>query len=140
MQLHVDEGDSGAGRFLQEFGAETTLRPAEAVHPDSAEEHPTLFRISDSTGVLTFEKVQRASKSSLSSDDAFLLDTSAAVSRPAIFVWIGRNASLNEQRLSLQYAQRFLHEKRMTSDRVRVVIPIVKMREGEETADFLQAI
>lgn len=89
-----------------------------------------------------FEKVEPVSKASLSSNDAFLLDHSAGASHPTIYVWIGRNASLNERRLSIQYAQRYLYDKKIKSDSasVRVAIPVIKMQEGEETAEFLEAI
>ena len=104
--------------------------------------HPVLYRLSDAAGHLTFDIVQPSTKASLVSEDAFLLDPSAGASHPAIFVWIGKKASLNEKRMALQYAQRYLHDKkvRMQVNNVRVTMPIVKMVEGEETPDFLELI
>jgi gelsolin len=109
---------------------------------DLSEVHPVLYRISDAAGYLTFEIVQPPTKASLVSEDAFLLDPSAGASHPAIFVWIGKNASLKEKRIALQYAQRYLHDKKVRTEvnNVRVTIPIVKMLEGEETPSFLDLI
>jgi gelsolin len=99
-----------------------------------------LFRLSDSTGQVTFEPVQGFSRSSLASEDAFLLDATSYPNPPTIYVWIGGNASLNERRLVLQYAQRYLHTKRRGDERVKVAVGIVKMREGHESEDFLEAM
>jgi len=109
---------------------------------DLSEGIPILYRISDATGTVTFEKVDPPLQASLSSDDAFLLDNSTGSPSPAIYVWIGNNASLNERHLSLQYAQRYLYDKkiRLETKRVRVSIPIVKMQEGYETPEFLLTI
>ncbi|KAF8964414.1 fragmin60 [Flammula alnicola] len=135
-----DEGSSGVGRFFHEFGDHVSLRKADRAPMDLSEPHPTLFRISDATGVVIFEVVTPPSRKSLSSEDAFLLDTSAGASHPAIFVWIGSHASLNEKRLSLQYAQRYLYDKKIKTEStiVRVAIPVIKIQEGEETPEFLE--
>ncbi|KIM43289.1 hypothetical protein M413DRAFT_444108 [Hebeloma cylindrosporum] len=135
-----DEGLSGATRFLNEFGENVTLKKADDTVLGLAEVLPILFRISDATGVVTFKSVTPPTKASLSSQDAFLLDYSTGVSHPAIFIWIGKEASLNESRFALQYAQRYLYDKKINADQVRVAIPIVRMKEGEETSEFLQAI
>lgn len=125
---------------MNEFGENVTLQKADNTVTGVAEVHPILFRISDATGVVTFNTITPPTKASLSSQDAFLLDYSTGVSHPAIFVWIGKEASLNESRLALQYAQRYLYDKKIKAGRVRVAIPIVKMKEGEETSEFLQVI
>ncbi|KAF9562587.1 actin regulatory protein [Agrocybe pediades] len=137
-----DEGGSGAGLFLHEFGEGTEFHAMDTAPMDFSQENPVLYRISDATGTVTFEKVHPTSQASLSTDDAFLLDNSAGSSSPAIYIWIGNKASLNERRLSLQYAQRYLYDKkvRLESDRVRVSIPTVKMQEGFETSEFLEII
>ena len=136
----TDEGLSGATRFLNEFGENTTLKKADDTAAGLSEDHPILFRISDATGVATFNIVTPTTTASLSSQDAFLLDYSNGVPHPAIFVWIGKEASLNESRLALQYAQRYLYDKKLKADRVRVAIPIMKMKEGEEMSEFLHII
>ncbi|KDR82859.1 hypothetical protein GALMADRAFT_238469 [Galerina marginata CBS 339.88] len=137
-----DEGGPDAGRFLHEFGDGISIRPADSASTNLSEAYPILYRISDATGTVTFAQVKPVSKASLSSDDAFLLDHSAGASHPAIYVWIGRNASLNERRLALQYAQRYLYDKKIKSGSgsVRVAIPVIKMQEGQESSDFLEAI
>ncbi|KAF9533082.1 actin regulatory protein [Crepidotus variabilis] len=137
-----DEGSTGSFKFLHEFGEDIQLRQTDLGPLDMAEIHPTLYRISDTSGTLMFDIVQPPTRASLSSQDAFLLDHSAGASRPAIYVWIGNQASLNEKRMAIQYAQQYLYDKKMKTDvnRVRVTIPVVKMVEGQETADFLEAI
>ena len=50
----------------------------------------------NATGVATFEKVEPAARTSLSSQDVFLVDHSYDATHPAIFIWIGTAASLNE--------------------------------------------
>ena len=132
-----DEGGPGAGIFLAEFGEGTTLRE-QAPEEDSGIP-PTLYRLSDASGDVVFEKVEPVSESSLHTDDAFLLDYSLAKERPAIFVWIGKGASLHERRLVVQYAQRFLNEHK-AEGRVRAGIPIIKMVEGNESDDFVRVL
>jgi gelsolin len=137
----ADEGGSGAGVFLSEFGEGTTLqepKPSEAL-PDV---QPILLRLSDSTGAIAFDVVEPPTRSSLHSSDAFLLDHSSNAIRPAIYVWLGKDASLNERRLVVQYAQRYLYNKleKGGSGRVQVAIPVVRMNEGDESEDFLRAI
>jgi gelsolin len=130
---------------LSEFGHGVTLRKADTPSPKEniAKTPPILFRISDATGVATFERVEPATRTSLLSQDVFLVDHSYDATHPAIFIWIGTAASLNEKRLSLQYAQHYLYDKRSKAPGesiVRVTIPIIKMREGEETPEFLEAL
>lgn len=130
---------------MREFGQGVTLRKADTPKENIAKAPPTLFRISDTTGVATFEKVEPATRASLSSKDVFLVDHSYNAAHPAIFIWIGTAATLNEKRLSLQYAQHYLYDKQSkapesTTSTVRVTTPIIKMREGEETPEFLEAL
>jgi len=133
-----DEGGSGAGVFLAEFGEHVAVLAA----PESKPDRPLiLFRLSDSTGKVTFDTVEPPTRSSLSSADAFLLDASHRADHPAIFVWIGKDASLTERRLSVQYAQNYLHHCQASGDvGVRLQIPIVVMKEGHESAAFLHAV
>jgi gelsolin len=130
-----DEGSSGSGLFLTEFGEGTTLLPDDTVVPGGA---PILFRISDASGTATFEQVTPPAFSTLSSSDAFLLDDS--MNSSAVFVWIGNSASLNEKRLAPQYAQRYLYEKQSKDSKVKVAVPIIRIREGNEPREFLKAL
>jgi len=138
----TDESSSEALKFLSEFGQGVQLRKVDTAPLNLAETSTTLYCISDASGSLTFQVVHPPKKSSLSSQDAFLLDHSAGTPHPTIFVWIGKAASLAESRMAIQYAQRFLYDKkaRITSNRVQVTIPIVKMLEGHETPSFLEII
>ncbi|KAG7445801.1 actin depolymerizing protein [Guyanagaster necrorhizus] len=127
-----DEGGSGAGIFLNEFGEGTTLR-----QPGPSSGGPrALFRLSDASGSVTFEGVEPPTSASLSSSDAFLLDDSYGFHHPAVYVWIGKSASLTERKLAPQYAQRYLHQRRSSAAHVS----IVKMGEEEESDMFLQAV
>lgn len=138
LALYSDEGGSGAGIFLSEFGDGTTLQQADS-QPQGIS--PILFRLSDSTGTVTFQAVEPAAQSSLHSSDAFLLDVSSDFSNPAIYVWIGNGASLKERRLAPQYAQKYLYNKKAQQNgNVQVAIPIIKINEGRETEPFLQAV
>jgi len=135
----VYDEDGHSSVFLREFGQGVTLRKEDTPKENNAKTPPILFRISDATGVATFEKVEPATRTSLSSQDVFLVDYSYSTTHPAIFIWIGTAASLNERRLSLQYAQHYLYDKQRKAPEstvVRVTTPIIKMREGEETPEL----
>ncbi|KAF8798918.1 fragmin60 [Phlegmacium glaucopus] len=135
-----DEDSRDASAFLREFGQGIILRKSDAPKEHIAKAAPILFRISDATGVATFERVEPATRSSLSSQDVFLVDHSSDATHPAILIWIGTAASLNERRLSIQYAQHYLYDKKRKACESSVTIPIVKMQEGEETPEFLEAL
>ena len=134
----LDEGSSGAGSFLSEFGVaaltsrETTDRLAKVPI--------TLFRVTDSTGTVKFERVSPPTRSSFDSGDAFLLDNSAGVVHPAIFIWIGKDASLKERRLAMQYAQQHLYNKRGAGELVHMGVSIIRMNEGSESEEFVNII
>ncbi|KAF9262861.1 fragmin60 [Marasmius fiardii PR-910] len=130
-----DEGGSGAGVFLAEFGEGATLQPEEkdTTHTEST----SLFRLSDVTGKVTFEQVEPATASSLHSSDVFLLDDTSNQDGAAVYVWLGRESSLNERRLASEYAQRFLHDKHPGE---RSAVPIIRMREGDEAPQFLKVM
>jgi len=127
-----DEGTSGTGKFLLEFGI--SILPSESDHA-AAHADPLLFRLSDSTGSVTFESVSPVAFGTLASSDVFLLDASGA-KPPAIFIWIGQGSSHLERRLSVQYAQNYLHQKQEKAGDVQLAIPLVKFAEGEETDAF----
>ncbi|KAL1745792.1 fragmin60 [Schizophyllum fasciatum] len=128
-----DEGGPGAGVFLSEFGEGTTLRAPEE---EASSPEPTLYRLSDASGDVTFEQIEPVSASTLHTDDAFLLDCAPE----AVFVWIGKGASLRERRLAGQYAQRFLHGHQGSYGHARAGTSIVTMRQGNESEAFLRAL
>jgi len=137
-----DEGGSGSGAFLAAFGEDATVSPARPAAASSPAA-PKLFRLSDASGQVTFTPVDAPSRASLSSADAFLLDHAGDHAHPAIYVWLGRDASLGEKRLAPQYAQRYLYERQAAGDaggHHGVATSIVKMREGDESEAFLHAL
>lgn len=133
-----DEGGQGAGLFLSELGADT-LRPELQPVEVQSDLSPSLFRLSDSSGTITFEPVNPI-YSSLSSADAFLLDHASHLDHPAIFVWLGSDSSLVEQRLAIQYAHKYLSNKQQNGERVLMTVPLIKMNQGSETKEFLHAL
>ena len=141
----TDERASGAGTFLSLLGAKE-FPPRQPAPPTVAGYSPStlkLFCISDASGRLTFSPVSDPpSFSALSSSDAFLVDAShfSASESPALYVWIGRDASLAESRLSLQYAQKYLHKKQSESEGFAddtLAVPIIRVRDGLESDAFL---
>ncbi|KAF7985930.1 hypothetical protein HWV62_43854 [Athelia sp. TMB] len=136
---HVyDEGANGASKFLAEFGLE--VMPARAaVSSAKTVATPTLYRVSDASGTAIFEPVDPAARSSLVSSDVFLLDHSSSSAHPAIYIWIGKSASLTEQRLALQYAQNFAHKRQAEGGSLKVSISLVKVKEGHESDAFIHA-
>jgi len=133
-----DEGGHGAGAFLAEFGVDSVPRQSSQTN-SLPEILPTLYRLSDSSGSATFEPVEPATFSSLSSSDAFLLDHSSSSTHPAIYVWIGKSASLTEHRLAVQYAQTYAHQKQVQAEHFKASISLVKMNEGHESDNFIHA-
>ncbi|KAJ7143534.1 actin regulatory protein [Mycena crocata] len=135
-----DEGGSGAGVFLAEFGEHTTVAPGHA-HPTPFTSTPAkLFRLSDASGQVSFAAISledgQTLRAALHSSDAFLLDHSRDAAHPAIYVWLGKDASLTERRLAPQYAQKYLYQ----AGEGRVATSIVKMQEGCESEAFLQVL
>ncbi|KAI0670885.1 fragmin60 [Trametes maxima] len=131
-----DEHGQGAGVFLSALGLESV---------PSAEEKATsreiaLFRLSVAANEVSFESVSPPTFSSLSSDDAFVLDAAVDRASPATYVWIGRNASVTERRLAMKYGQWYLYQYRQGFGRGAYATNIVKMQEGRETDAFLAAI
>ena len=94
-----------------------------------------LFRISDSSGSLTFHLANSGSsigRSDLDGSDVFLLDTGRD-----IWVWEGRRASKAEKASWLMLAQGYV---RWLNSRGNSVRPIAKVVEGNESPAFLRAL
>lgn len=135
-----DEGGHGAGIFLAEFGLDSVpsqLQADQAKPPSGT--LPTLYRLSDSSGDVIFEPVEPVAVSSLSSSDAFLLDHSLSPTHPTVYIWIGKSASLMEQRLALQYAQTYAHKIQSKAGHSKASISLMKMCEGHESDTFIHA-
>jgi gelsolin len=103
---------------------------------DPRSDHPILFRLSDN---LTSEPVAPVATSLLSSNDVYILDAANAT-KPAIYIWIGKNISRQERRLAIQRGQAYLHKQQAEGRRVKPSVSIVKVMEGEETDGFRRAI
>lgn len=103
---------------------------------------PALYHLLEVSGTMVFEELEAVSRENLSSDGVFLLDLSLKSPHPSIFIWIGSRVLPAQGHLSLQYGQRYLHDKKMKTetDAVRVGIPIIKIHEGEEPAEFLEVL
>jgi len=89
-----------------------------------------VFVVTDKDGKEEFKKVQegKISKSSLKSDDAFVVDVGAEV-----FVWVGSKASVGEKAHALKYAQTYLAKEKRPN-----WTPITRLIEGGETDNFLR--
>lgn len=87
-----------------------------------------LYRLSDSSGKMTFTEVASGSlkRNQLDSKDVFIVDTGAE-----IFAWIGKGASVSEKHKSMQYAQEYL-----TSHNRPPYLPIARVLEGGENEHF----
>ena len=137
----LDEGGPGAGLFLAEFGMVTLSQNAPETTPPSVV-LPKLFRLSDAAdGALNFDPVHPPLYSTLSSADAFLLDDTHSAS-PTVYVWLGRESSLNERRLAVQYAQNYLYSRQSQAAQghLRAASTIAKMVEGRESEAFLRIV
>ncbi|KAA1474675.1 fragmin60 [Dentipellis sp. KUC8613] len=130
-----DEGGPGAGNFLAALGAEELVTDQSAA---KSSRPAALFRLSDDTGNVEFEPISPFSSSSFVSGDAFLLEYTTEDGQHGLYVWIGKDASLKERRLSLQYAHSYLHRLKEKGEPVSMGSSIVKMNEGSESEDFLR--
>ncbi|EGN98543.1 hypothetical protein SERLA73DRAFT_183600 [Serpula lacrymans var. lacrymans S7.3] len=132
-----DEGESGAGAFLSELGAESVLPPASDTASELA---PSLYRLVESDGAVGFEDVA-LSTSSLRSDGVYFLDDDASNTHAAIYAWVGKETASRQKQLATQYAQTYLYEKQAREgERVKVAVSIVKLNEGREPEAFLKLL
>ncbi|KAH7104732.1 actin depolymerizing protein [Auriculariales sp. MPI-PUGE-AT-0066] len=124
-----EQGASGAGAFLAALDISFEALPTA---PPPARPAPRLFRISDANSDSPkFEEVP-AKGSSLDSNDTFILH---AFKPPAVFVWIGSQASSAEKKTAIKYGQRFLAQEpgqEKTS--------VVRLADGQETKAFRDAL
>ena len=115
-----DEGDEGTKaimtKYLQDDGANVKLR---ANRRRIRQNPKKMFKLSDAEGKLTMSEVT-FDKNSLDTNDAFLIDNGRT-----IFIWCGKQASKQEKRMGIPYAQKY---KEMLKDRINS--PIVIINEG----------
>lgn len=90
-----------------------------------------LFRVSDSSGKLTFSKVKedKITGNDFDSGDVFILDTGKQC-----FVWVGSGASPQEKQNGMAYA----HNHLKTTP--HPLVPVVIVKEGQQNGDFQAAL
>jgi len=118
------------GRDL-EYG--TKFECARPIHAASEREVKKLFRLSDTSGELTFESVKEGSgieKDDFDGNDVFLLDVGKS-----IWVWEGSSASRAEKATWLQVAQSYLGMQHDARD-----LSLAKVNQGREGKAFWTAV
>lgn len=138
----IAQGDSRAYAFLEPLGG----KPGDAIPSSSVERKPDtsaaarrprkLFRISDESGSLRFDLAKeggRITKSDLSTDDVFLLDTGLH-----IWVWQGSGASATERAMWVKVAQQYVSS--LGEAGRDHLTPVAKVVEGHEGAAFRAAL
>ena len=133
----ADEGGPGAGTFLADLGTDTaSFATAATITP--ATSPLALFRISDASGAFTMTPIPSPPRrADLSSSDIFILDDVGNPVAPTVYAWIGKEASIEERRMGLQFAQRYLRKK---EDARATRVSVVKVNEGIESDAFLRAL
>jgi len=113
---------------------------SKATHGDSGSSRPRkLFRLSDSSGQLSFDLVKdggRIQQSDLDGKDVFLYDVGSR-----LWVWQGAEASDREKAVWIKVAQayiRHLQDSQGPSD--AFLTPISKVTQGHESPAFMKAI
>jgi len=135
-RVHVLEEREEKGEDVETFwktlGGRKKIKTAEEGGSDEdAEKNTTrkLFQLSDATGTMEFKLVGEGVKirrNQLDGNDVFIFDSGAEV-----FAWIGRGASVDERKKSMQYAQEYL-----TKYKRPLYTPICRILEGGENEVF----
>jgi hypothetical protein len=136
----VEETDTGADaeEFWKALGGRGKIKTAEEGGSDDAAEKESakvrrLMHLSDASGKMEFKLVAEGNaikKSQFISDDVMVFDAGHEV-----FVWVGKGANKEEKKGALGYAQTYL-----TNYQRPAYIPITRVQEAGESADFLQAL
>lgn len=93
------------------------------------ENEPRMLRVSDKNGTMEIDEICKGvDKSLLNKDDAFLIDTGKH-----LFVWLGRDASIDERRSAPCFAHRYL------KDKVNPFVPVTILQQGHPCKDFEEA-
>ncbi|EFY94613.1 gelsolin [Metarhizium robertsii ARSEF 23] len=107
---------------------------------EAADRSARLFRLSDASGRLTFDLVRdggRISLGDLDGNDVFLLDDGGR----GVWVWEGAGASRREKAAWLSVAQAYIrHLQSGDPDAAHHLVPLAKVRQGNESRAFLRAI
>ena len=127
----LDEGDRDERFWSLIEGGFGPVAPAPPAEADALKPAlPKLFSLSDSSGTIAFTLVGEAAtfpRGALRSEDVFILDAGAKV-----HAWVGSGSSKEEQRQALSQAEQYLVDYDRPS-----YIPIGKVKEGTESAEFL---
>lgn len=121
----IEDGDEDED-FNANFDNEEEAEEEEDVGP-LKKSTPLLFKLSDESGDMTFDKVAEGGlkTSMLDSKDVFIIDGTNQC-----FVWIGKDASSMERKQAMTYAHNYL----MSSS--HALAPITAILEGKENAGF----
>jgi gelsolin len=87
-----------------------------------------LYRLSDNSGSLELNKVDEGKaffRNKLDTNDVFIADNGAVDDTLMIFVWVGKQASLQEKHTSMRYAMDYANRVN------RQDAPVVKINEGQ---------
>lgn len=109
-----------------------------AINESSDARPRKLFRLSDSSGTLSFDLVkdgQRIYQSDFDGNDVFLFD-----SGNRIWVWQGLEASAKEKALWIKVAQSYVRQLQGQEDSEVRLTPISKVTQGRESPAFLKAV
>jgi gelsolin len=90
-----------------------------------------MYKLSDDSGRLEFTSISNEgglSRSNLSPDDVFILDTTKEC-----FVWIGAGASDAEKQNGLSYAHNYL------IGTTHPLLSVTVVKQGKESTAFMQA-
>ncbi|KNC56438.1 severin [Thecamonas trahens ATCC 50062] len=120
-------GEPLSPEFWELLGGEAEISTEDHAPSDPAPE-PSLWKLTDDSGELTFDKVADAPLSTdmLESDDVFILDTGIEV-----FIWIGEGASYGERYNAMPHAMEYLTNQNRPS-----YLPITRLVQGGETQAF----
>jgi gelsolin len=135
--------DMLGGKDLEQttFRAPRPIAPSKRVDSKGAnQQSPKLFRLSDSSGAISFGMVKdrgSVKREELDSNDIFLLDCGNA-----IWIWQGSNASKGEKAMWTSIAQSYARraEDGDESDEDVYLTPISKVVEGHESPAFLKVL
>jgi len=127
---NIEDGDEDE-EFFNSFHDEDVEEEEteEEVSPLREKSVPSLFKLSDASGKMNFEKIaeNKFKTSMLDSNDVFILD-----SVKQCFVWIGQEASDMERKQAMSYAHNYL------VGACNAFAPITAIMEGKES-DFFRS-
>jgi len=121
-----NDNDEPAQEFWKFLGGKAAIKDSDGDDAGAANLTKKAFQVHVEGGKPTFKEVKFA-KSSLTSDDVYVIDTINT-----IFIWVGKGSNSEEKKLGFCHAQNYLNQQ---GDRPKT-IPIVKVMEGGENEEF----